>query len=239
MKKLTLLFFSIFASFTTMAQISQQNAAWLLWQHSQKTSTKTSFNLDLLLRSNNDFNDLRNFLIRPSFSYQLAKNLTSTAGYLYSNTKTYASGNQKSHLSENMIFEQLGLTYKVKSVNSILRLRLEQRFIEQQTANIFSQRARLLSRFVIPLAKRDSSSFDKGNYFSLQDEVFFNIQNKEKLNAHFYDQNRFLVGLGHKFNPQLDLELAYMGQSIKRNYTTIYNNIIQLSVRTQLNHHKN
>ena len=69
------------------------------------------------------------------------------------------------------------------------RFRLEQRFIERQIDDIFSQRLRYFARLIVPLAKKEAA-FSKGVFAALQNEIFFNIQNKDKLNNSVFDQNR-------------------------------------------------
>ena len=70
----------------------------------------------------------------------------------------------------------------IRKIPVVNRFRLEQRFIETNTTNIFSQRLRYFARAVIPFQKQVTNKFSKGAFFALQEEIFLNLQNKELLN---------------------------------------------------------
>jgi hypothetical protein len=72
---------------------------------------------------------------------------------------------------------------------------------------------------MVPL-KRDSV-FKKGVYFALQDEAFFNIQNKEKINNKFFDRNRLSLTAGYRLSEKIDLDAGYFFQ-----YTAGFNHNI-------------
>ncbi len=40
-------------------------------------------------------------------------------------------------------------------------------------------------------------------------EIFLNIQNKEKLNNNFFDQNRPYAGIGYRITRKIETELGY------------------------------
>ena len=209
-------------------------SSWLMWVHNQSLSAKNSINLDFQVRSTEQFDDVKNFLIRTSFNHSITKNLSATLGYSYFNTQVKVTESQKSSLSENMIWEQFATQHKINNLNVIGRIRLEQRFIEQQQLSIFTQRIRFFVRTVIPITKSESKGFTKGNYIALQEEVFFNVQNKNQLNTHFYDQNRISINIGYKFNPKVNLEAGYLYQSIQKKLGTTHNNIFQIVLFTKL-----
>ncbi len=236
MKKSTILVLILISglSFSVKSQSNNQYIGWMLWLHSQKISTKSSVNLDFQIRTSNHFEGIKTTLIRPSFNYKIADNLSTAIGYTYLNTKSINANNQTIFLTENMIWEQLLTNFKVNKINFVGRLRIEHRFIEQQTSTIFSQRIRLFLRSQIPLAKQKTTNFSKGTYFVSQEEVFFNLQNKDMLNTHFYDQNRIFGGFGYRFSPKMDLEAGYLNQSVKGKTTNSNNNIFQVVLFTRL-----
>ncbi|TKB95943.1 DUF2490 domain-containing protein [Pedobacter cryophilus] len=215
------------------SQTHQLQSSWVMWVHNHSLSAKNSINLDLQVRSNEQFDGIKNFLIRPSFNHSINKNLSATLGYSYFNTQVNATENQKSSLSENMIWEQFSMHQNINNINVISRIRLEQRFIEQQSSNIFTQRIRFFVRTVIPITKSKPKGFNKGTYIALQEEAFFNVQNKNKLNTHFYDQNRISLNLGYKFNQKVNLEVGYLHQSIHRKLGSTNNNIFQIVLFTK------
>ena len=224
---------SIAVSSSVKSQTNQLQSSWLMWVHHHALSSKNSINIDFQVRSTEQFDGIKNFLIRPSFNHAFNKNLSATLGYSYFNTLVNNTENQKSSLSENMIWEQFFATHKINTINITSRVRLEQRFIEQQNSNIFTQRMRFFVRTVIPLTKPVPQRFNKGTYIALQEEIFFNVQNKSQLNTHFYDQNRVSINLGYKFNQKVNVEAGYLYQSIQRKLGTINNNIIQIVLFTK------
>jgi hypothetical protein len=237
MKKLSLFIVLCLIGISSVkSQTHQLQSSWLMWVHNHSLSPKNSINLDFQVRSNEQFDGIKNFLIRPSFNHSINKNLSATLGYSYFNTQVNGIENQKSSLSENMIWEQFSTHHKINNINVIGRLRLEQRFIEQQSSNIFTQRLRFFIRTVLPITKSEPKDFNKGAYIALQEEVFFNVQNKNKLNTHFYDQNRISINFGYKFNSKLNLEAGYLHQSIYRRLGTsnVSNQIFQIVLFTKL-----
>ncbi len=81
--------------------------------------------------------------------------------------------------------------------------------------------------------KKDRASFSKGVFAALQNEVFFNLQNKSKLNDKFFDQNRAYLALGYRVNPRLDLEAGYLNQYVDGLSSNTVNHAGQLALYTR------
>lgn len=230
MKKLLfILIFLLVARFGN-AQ-THQYAGWLAWIHQQKINKNFTFLFDAQLRSGVQFNGVSQVLVRPALSLSLNKEWSLAAGYTLIDTKSNSATAIKSHVQENMIVEQIQRIGYLKNTQMLNRLRLEQRFIEQQTQNIFTQRLRFFNRFLIPLSS--SQKISNGIYLVMQDELLFNIQNKEKLNTHFFDQNRAFIGLGHQLNSHFSLEGSYQQIDIKGKSNNQEKRIFQISVFTK------
>ena len=118
---------------------------------------------------------------------------------------------------------------KIKKLALAHRFRLEQRFIERQTDNVFAQRLRYFVRGLIPVEK-SSGAFTKGMFAGLQNELFLNLQHKEKLNNKVFDQNRAYAFLGYRLKKEIDLELGYLNQYVKGSSTGITNHAVQIAV---------
>jgi hypothetical protein len=125
--------------------------------------------------------------------------------------------------------------YKISTVPIVHRFRLEQRFIERPVGDVFSQRLRYFVRGIIPLVK-STGGFSKGAFVGLQNEVFINVDNKEKVNNHTFDQNRAFVSVGYRLSKKADLELGYLNQSVKgiTREQNLVNNVLQFGVYTRL-----
>lgn len=229
MKKLLFIFSFLVITQFVNAQ-THQYAGWLTWIHQQKINKNFTFLLDAQLRSGAQFNGVSQVLFRPALSLNLDKNWSLAAGYTFIDTKVNSASSTKPHLQENMIVEQIQRVGFLKNTQMLNRLRFEQRFVEQQTRNIFTQRLRFFNRFVMPLSSKKISD---GIYLVMQDELLFNIQNKEKLNTHFFDQNRAFIGLGHQLNTHFSLEGGYQQIDIKGKINYQEKRIFQVSVFTK------
>ena len=171
-------------------------------------------------------------MLRPGITYFFDAKNSATLGYAYIVSYNRLPEPSKNTLTENRIWEQYIYAVKLGQVSLQNRFRLEQRFIERQTDNVFSQRLRYFVRAIIPLSKQ-KSSFNTGFYAAVQNEIFLNIQNKEDINNSFFDQNRIYGAIGYRFNPKVDLEAGYMNQYVNGMTTDVSNNIIQMALYTR------
>ena len=212
------------------AQTVHENTGWLASFNSYRLSTSWGLTFDAQLRSGNDLEKVRNLLLRPGVTYFFNKNNNVTLGYAYVGTFNTAP---KSTLTEHRIWEQYIYSTKIGRASLQNRLRLEQRFIERQTEDVFSQRLRYFVRSIIPLEKQ-KEAFSKGFFVAVQDEVFFNIQNKEKINNSVFDQNRIYAAVGYRLSAKFDIETGFMNQYVNGMVADVSNNIIQLAFYTRL-----
>lgn len=111
------------------------------------------------------------------------------------------------------------------------RLRLEQRFIESADDNFFVQRFRYRFELLKPIQKIEEK-FVEGFFAMLQNEVFLNVQNKEKLNGNLFDQNRLLLGGGYRVSKNLDIELGYLNKFTLKSEEKEGTHIVQLALTT-------
>ncbi len=232
MKKLLLIPVLLIIFIVNATAQTNQNTGWLAFFHGDKFSEKWGMHTDFQLRSSDDFNYLNTLLIRPGVNYYINKNQTATAGYAFIGSFNRLDGAAKNSLTEHRIWQQYLINTPVKSTVISHRFRLEQRFIEQQTRNVFSQRLRYFIRGVLPLAKQ-KSAFTKGAFAALQNEVFVNIQNKEDINNAFFDQNRLYLAAGYRLSKKADIEAGYLYQYINGLRSNTNNNIIQLALYTR------
>lgn len=229
--------FSLFASFS-FAQTVNQNTGWFMFVNSIKFNDKWGMHFDLQLRTEDNWDGVRNLLVRPGITYYVNKNANATLGYLF--TQTYLPNNilvgappLKNTLTEHRIWQQYIYNHKPwASATLSHRFRLEQRFIERQNDELFSQRFRYFFRLIQPLQHQDGA-FTEGLFVALQNETFLNIQNKEKLNNSFFDQNRAYLAIGYRFSKKFDLEAGYLNQAIHGANNNTINNVAQLAVYTR------
>jgi len=234
MRKYLLMIVVLFAmNFKTTAQTINQNSGWLFLMNTTKFNDKWGMHFDFQVRTQDEWDGVRHLLIRPGITYYINKSSDVTLGYLFTPTFLKSDGSSDNTLTENRIWEQYIYKHKFSSVNVSHRFRLEQRFIEQNGAkDLFSQRARYFVRFMVPF-KKGTGAFEEGFFGALQNEVFLNVQNKDKLNGALFDQNRVYGAAGYRFSPKVDVEAGYMNQSVNGRNNNTSNHIIQLALYTR------
>jgi hypothetical protein len=215
---------------------SSQSSIWAAWFYNQKLSEHWGVGGDVQFRSADKVDYLRNILIRPQVNYYFNKNQFVSVGYAYIGTNGRDVAGDKTFRAENRSWEQFMFTHKVTG-NTMLshRFRVEQRYMgnsaDGKNDSFFAQRFRYFARAIVPFVK--DSVFTKGSYLALQNEVFFNIQNKEKTNNHFFDQNRAFVAVGYRFSKGVDLEVGYLNQYTKGVTSGTTNNVAQMVLYTR------
>ncbi|MGC4232103.1 MAG: DUF2490 domain-containing protein [Niabella sp.] len=211
------------------AQTSREQTGWFFFLNSTKLNDKWGLHLDVQVRSHDNWNGIRNVLVRPGLTYFIRSNQNATAGYLYVPTLPVNGAT----LIEHRIWEQYIISHKAFTGSLSHRFRLEQRFIEKTNNDrVFAQRFRYFFRHIQPLSKTEST-FVKGPFAALQNEVFFNIQNKENTNNRFFDQNRSYLAGGYRFSKKLDIEAGYMNVFGKGAAIDNVNNVAQLAIYTR------
>lgn len=213
----------------TYSQTETQYSGWLAIYHKQKITGNWGYTTDLQYRTDKQFNNTSAYLLRPGISYAVTKSQTAGVGYAFFGSYE-AENNSRFFYAENRVWEQYQIDAKIGKATLSNRLRLEQRFINMEEGG-FSQRLRYYIRSQIPLVKVDTS-FNKGIYMALQNEVFVNIQHKERAGNSFLDQNRSYVSFGYRFSKKVDAELGYQYIYSKNPDGNLRNNVFQLAVYT-------
>lgn len=235
MRKIFLAFLLIFfIGLQVHAQTVQQQSGWFMLLNSTKFSDKWGLHFDVQLRTNDNWEQVRNTLIRPGLTYYFNKNANATVGYLWTNTVNTNAANQSIKAVEQRIWEQFIYVHKI-AANSTLshRFRLEQRFIDKVGSDdVFAQRFRYFFRGVLPFSNHQNG-FKEGAFWAFQNETFFNMQNKDKINGSLFDQNRAYLALGYRFSPKMDIEAGYLNQFSKGASNNTMNNVVQVALYTR------
>jgi len=184
---------------------SEGNNGWLFLSHTQQVSDKFDVLADVQLRSSDHFTYFSSVLLRTALSYNLNEKQSVALGYAHKGDWEQDNG-QKIYVPEHRIYEQYLHNFNVEHIEMMFRGRLEQRFVKDIRYE-FSQRARLLLSAQIPLIA--NSDFSKGVYATIQDEVFLNVQHKNRLNGSLLDQNRPYISGGYRVSKSLDIEFGY------------------------------
>ncbi|QPH41846.1 DUF2490 domain-containing protein [Pedobacter endophyticus] len=214
------------------AQTQYQNSGWFMFLNNTKFNEKWGLQFDVQVRSADDWKYVRNTLVRPALQYFINDKNNVALGYLWQTTQSQSATAGNSFLHEHRIFEQYIFTHKLSSILASHRVRVEQRFIGRANEDVFAQRFRYFFRLVQPLQKVESG-FTKGAFVALQNEVFLNFQNKDKINNSVFDQNRAYLALGYRFSKKFDIEAGYLNQAVKNTNNHTNNSIAQLALYTR------
>ncbi|MGP2553986.1 DUF2490 domain-containing protein [Mucilaginibacter rubeus] len=172
---------------------------------------------DAQFRSADQYDYLRNILLRPSVNYYFANNKIAALGYAYAANNGRNADGAPTFRPESRIWEQFIVNQKLGKATILQhRLRLEQRFVGNTTLRndqYFAQRFRYFARAVISL--RHDTLFTQGPFISLQNEVFINARNKSKVNGRIFDQNRAYVAIGYRLSKKMGIEKGYLNQYIR------------------------
>jgi hypothetical protein len=234
---LCIVFFQLAVISSANAQ-TYEHSGWAAWFHTQRFNKHWGASFDAQFRSANHADYLKNILLRPSINYYFG-NKNVALGYAYI-TANGRAGDIKTFRPENRIFEQFIITQTAGKNTAIThRFRLEQRFLGETATqqSVFSQRFRYFIRGLIPIGNNEAP-FTHGPFIALQNEIFANIQNKNKVNTHFFDQNRAYVAIGHRINKMVDLEAGYLNQYINQAQTHTINHVVQVALYTRFGNSK-
>jgi Protein of unknown function (DUF2490) len=232
----------IFFSNQADAQTTNQFMGWAAAFGSVKLNNQFGLHLEAQLRSGDEWKEVRSYILRTGLIYYIRANQNATVGYAFIDHHRRIGG-VSGWGPEHRIWEQYILNLPLNLSNRFIsiqnRLRLEQRFISASVVSgdkletkdfNFSQRLRYFVRGIFPLLPNPEKRFQKGAFFSLQDEIFVNLGDASATNGKFFDQNRLYFSLGYRFSPKYDAEIGYMYQYLEgRGDAKTNNNILQLA----------
>lgn len=227
MKRLGIVILILFCTTHLFAQ--SENGGWIFISHKQSISEKLDIRADFQLRSADKLSYLSGILLRAALSYNLNKQNSIALGYAYLGSWEFEQ-DSKTSSGEQRIFEQYLKQQSFGKIEGSLRVRLEQRFMQEEGETNFSQRGRIFLSAQIPILANED--FSKGIYTGLQNEFFMNLQKKENVNGSFFDQNRLFASLGYRWNKKIDTEFGYMYWRQKEKQALIKRNIWQVMVTT-------
>ena len=206
-----------------------QHNGWLFWSHQQKLSKHWQISSDAQVRSADQAKYVSNLLLRAGLGYVLSDKQTILLGYTYFGSWEKENGDFQ-YEPENRIYQQYQLENKLFRIEITNRLRYEQRFIKKTDHNVFAQRFRHYIQLQIPIMT--DAEFKKGIYISIQNEIFLNVQGRNKINHNLYDQNRVYLGIGYRLSKELEIETGYLFRYQIEENENVRNNIFQLLLRT-------
>jgi hypothetical protein len=209
-----------------------ESSGWFFLSHSQKLSKKLDLLADFQLRTADKGNYINTLLLRTAFQYHVTDVQAFAVGYASKSDWT-REDDHVNYDHENRIYQQYQLNANIKKTELNVRMRLEQRFIKEESEERtkFSQRARLFISSKIPLLT--DKDFTHGLYTNVQNEIFFNVQHKSKINNSFFDQNRAQIAFGFRWSKKIDTDLGYQFWYQKELDGVTKTNILVLNISTE------
>jgi len=209
--------FSVFAQ----KQVDNQFNSWWTYAGDHKIANKFSVHTFYSFRRNEFVKNWQQSLLRLGLNYHLNDKLILTPGYDWVVNFPYGEQPLPKQITEQRIFEQLIVKYKVGRISFIHRFKFEQRFVDLRKDYILLQRFRYKLAVNIPINK--NSMGDNTLFLSASNELFISY-GKGTINNYF-DQNRGYIGIGYKFDKVKTISLGYMNQYLlKKDNIHVENN---------------
>jgi hypothetical protein len=196
---------------STGKTINHRDQVWLGYFNQTRLTNKFGFWVDIHYRQTDNFIDRPfQFIFRPAVTYFIKDNLRFNLGYAY--VDHFPAKGAKTSWPEHRVWQQIWWNQKFPGLTMLQWLRLEERFNRKIASDVlqdgynFNYRLRYNVAFFIPLKGKDLVA--KTPFVAVTNEAFLNFGHKIIYNT--FDQNRFFVGLGYQFTPQLNAQLGYM-----------------------------
>ena len=195
---------------------------WYNYFGTFKIANKFSIHSEYQWRRDNYITDKQQGLLRVGLNYQANPKLQLRLGYAW--IETYAYGDYPINgmgkdFTEHRTYQMATLTDKISKLDISHRFMLEQRFVGRYTSAsldveddyLFLNRLRYMFRIQMPL--KGNSIDDHTPYIALYDEIFIGFG--PNVNENIFDQNRFGLLLGYKFNAGFRIEGGYLNQIVQ------------------------
>lgn len=209
-----LLFLSVlFFSIETRAQsepakkdINEVAQVWLSTNNVFLLSDKWAVLNDIHIRRTDFIRNPNFYFIRFGGQYNLKENLRVAGGYAHlwlTNVDSWIE-----YKNENRIYQQFSVTQKFPKLNTLFRIRTEQRFFndvvegESLENNFFIHRVRLLLSLGFPFSPQSKTQF------LFADEIHLNFGKEVVYNT--FNQNRLTLGIKHELSEDWKFDFGYM-----------------------------
>lgn len=204
----TLIFYSHSYAQLKPKEVTNRPQSWVGFNSVLRLNKHWGISLDANYRTNHFFESEFYTIVRSGVSYWLNENIVLTAGYGHQWTAPTTSG-WHTITNEERLYQQVILTQKIGLISIVNRLRNEERWQEQITADtnthnkIFTDRIRYQLSTIIPLSKKTNLPS-----LVLSDELF--VQMGKTIVFNTFDQNRAFVGLREMLRKDLSVDIGYM-----------------------------
>lgn len=216
LKRLVLLGFFVRISTFLLAQeepeapvskeINEVAQFWISTNNVYRIADKWSILNDIHIRRTDFIRNPNFYFLRVGAQYYIKDNLKVAGGYAHLWLTTIDSW--IAYRNENRIYQQFSVSQKFPKLNTLFRLRTEQRFFndviegESLDNNFFVHRFRLLISLGFPFREGGKTQF------MFADEIHLNFGKEIIYNT--FNQNRLTLGIKHTLSKNWKFDCGYM-----------------------------
>jgi hypothetical protein len=216
LKRLVLLGFFVGISTCLLAQdepeapvskeINEVAQFWISTNNVYRIADKWSILNDIHIRRTDFIRNPNFYFLRVGAQYYIKDNLKVAGGYAHLWLTTIDSW--IAYRNENRIYQQFSVSQKFPKLNTLFRLRTEQRFFndviegESLDNNFFVHRFRLLISLGFPFREGGKTQF------MFADEIHLNFGKEVIYNT--FNQNRLTLGIKHTLSKNWKFDCGYM-----------------------------
>jgi len=205
---LSLLLFGLLVQAQTEKQIIQNGHAWISVNNLYQLTNRWGILSDTHIRRTNFINNPSFYFVRGGVQYSIKRNLRVAGGYAHLWLASPDEQPWNNYLNENRIYQQVSFSHRYPGVNTLFRLRNEQRIFntrvngESLNNHYWIHRVRMLLSASIPFRKGGRTQF------LIADEMHLNFGKRVVYNT--FNQNRLTVGIKHRLSKQWSFDTGYM-----------------------------
>lgn len=203
-------------------EFTDQRHTWITYTGNHKLTKKIGVHTEYQWRRHDWFKMWQQSLLRLGVDYQVNSQLALTLGYGWILTFPYGDQSVLNEFNEHRIWQQINLKSNVenslRAIEFQHRYRLEQRLLEtfysnvegitQKGSPVFRHRIRYRAMVLMPINKKTMQ--DNTLFLNMNDEVFIGFG--EGIGKNVFDQNRFNISLGWRFNRNFNWQVGYLNQ---------------------------
>ncbi|QBN18778.1 DUF2490 domain-containing protein [Flavobacterium nackdongense] len=214
--------------------VDKNDIGWYAFFGTFKVAEKFSVHSEYQWRRINYISDQQQNLLRLGVNYQANPKLQLRLGYAWVETYPYgdyAINALGKDFTEHRIFQMATLNDKISKFELSHRFMLEQRFVGRYTKPeltvedeyVFMNRIRYMFRIQMPL--KGTEIKNKTPYIAAYDEILIGFG--ENVNENIFDQNRFGLLLGYRFDSNFRIEGGYLNQTLQLGREVNQSNVFQ------------
>lgn len=213
-----------------IGQKANQTNAWIFYTGNHKLTEKWGLHTEYQFRRSEFLKKWQQSQIRIGLDYSISKAAMVSGGYSFIDTWPYGDFAEEAtpkynhyRFVEHRAWEQFITKQQLGRFYTQNRFRLEQRWIEHKAKDLttgdylrdeFQYKNRARYRFMVQIPLNHKEMTDKTLFIQWSDEVFVNFGKGVRDNI--FDQNRFYLALGYRFNHHFNLQFGYMNQFIEK-----------------------